>query len=130
MTTKAQQIMDLHKQGKTTRQIAEAVYGKQPDHAAWDRKQAYVRVVVRQREGFGRSEHDRKYMNNGGRDMQNSSRRDRYARDPAFREHRLEQHKRWKKANREHLLAYHRWYRANVRGKRAVAKAIESRHIG
>jgi hypothetical protein len=124
--------MALHRRGKTTRQIAEAVYDLKPNCMAKtiDKYMAYVRVVVRQRKGEGRSEHDIRYMENGGRDLQNNSRRDRYASDPAFRERRLDAFRKWKGANREHLLAYARWYHANVRQPKRVAKRNESRHIG
>ncbi len=130
--TKKEQIMALHKQGKTTRQIAEAVYGLKPDCMAKtiDKYMAYVRVVTRQRKGSGRSEHDRKYMESGGRDLQNNRRRDRYASDPAFREYRLDTYRKWKAANQGHVLAYARWYHANVRQPKRVAKRNESRHIG
>ncbi len=130
--TKKEQIMALHAKGKTTRQIAEAVYGLQPDCMAKtvDKYMAYVRVVTRQRKGAGHSKNDRKYLENGGRDLQNNRRRDRYASDPAFRQYRLDTYQKWKAENLDHVLAYARWYDANVRRPKRVAKRNESRHIG
>ena len=60
--TKAKRILKLHSAGKTTREIAVAVSGLKPDapHKVADRKMAYVRVVLRQRQrkGTGASKHD------------------------------------------------------------------------
>ncbi len=87
--TKAQQIMNLHKQGHSTREIAEAVYGQQPDYASWDRKMAYVRIVIRQRKGTRYSANDGRYLMRkfGGktpREAHKLRQRERY-RDPAYR---------------------------------------------
>jgi hypothetical protein len=49
--TKSAQIMELYAQGLSTREIAEKV----------GCKIEYVRVVARQRKGFGESENDRRY---------------------------------------------------------------------
>lgn len=57
MTTKAAQIMALHQQGKTTREIALEVYGE-----ATASQLAYVRIVVYQRKGTGVSPADRRYV--------------------------------------------------------------------
>ena len=61
MTTKVALIMALHAEGKTTRQIAEAVYGNLTSYAERDRKMAYVRVALRQRKNNGKSKADRAY---------------------------------------------------------------------
>ncbi len=62
--TKKDRILALHQEGKTTRQIAEAVYRlpKCAKQKEADRKMAYVRVVLRQRKGSGESEIDRRYV--------------------------------------------------------------------
>lgn len=60
MSTKKQQIMALHARGKSTREIAAAVYGLSTS-TPWreaDRRMAYVRVVIRQRKGGNSSAHD------------------------------------------------------------------------
>ena len=49
MSTKASQIMALHREGKCTRDIALQVYGE-----VTESRLAYVRIVARQRNGNGR----------------------------------------------------------------------------
>lgn len=111
--TKASQIMALHKQGKTTRQIAEAVYGLQPDcmPKVVDKYMAYVRVVVRQRKGSGRSEHDLKYMNNGGQAKASARKRMLYHTDQDYRAADLARTAAWQRANRTKRNASQKRYR-------------------
>lgn len=87
MTTKKDRILALHQEGKTVRQIAEVVYGlpKGANHKERDRKMAYIRVVLNQRKGGSESDADRRYMDNGGREVRNLRKQERYATDPVFR---------------------------------------------
>ncbi len=100
--TKAATIMALHAEGKTTKQIAEAVYGAQLSYAAWDRRMAYVRVVLRQRQGGGQSQHDIAYRRSSERYQKYH--RDyayrRYHSDPEFRDAVLERGKAARRAAR------------------------------
>ena len=57
MATLAAKILALNDGKKSTREIAEKVYGK-----ATDKQMAYVRVVLRQRRGTRSSENDRGYI--------------------------------------------------------------------
>ena len=57
--TKAAAIMALAGEGKTTREIAIAVYGPRCNVRT---KAAYVRVVLRQRKGRGESDVDRRHV--------------------------------------------------------------------
>lgn len=61
--TKSDRIMALHAQGLSTRQIAERVYGinAKTSRKLADRKMAYVRIVVRQRQGGSKSPADTRY---------------------------------------------------------------------
>lgn len=61
--TKNKRIMAMHARGLNTRQIAQAIYGKEDmvDIKVRDRRMSYVRVVIRQRKGKGMSEFDRAY---------------------------------------------------------------------
>ena len=76
--------MALHAQGKTTRQIAEAVYGKDCDVSV---KMAYVRTVVFQRKGGSRSPHDDAWLLRkfGGKTVAEAY-RNRWKQDPTYRE--------------------------------------------
>jgi hypothetical protein len=58
--SKAEQIRELAEQGLTTHQIARKVYGLGPDASSKDvdRKAAYARVVLRQRDTRGLSAAD------------------------------------------------------------------------
>lgn len=90
--TKAARIMALHKQRKTTREIAMAVY-QLPKDAPWevvDRKAAYVRVVIGQRQGVSYSAAETRYLlkKYGGKTVQEASatrERIRYATNPSRR---------------------------------------------
>jgi hypothetical protein len=87
MTTKASQIMALHKQGHTTRVIAEIVYGLTDEipYKTWDQRMAYVRIVVKQRKGKSLSVADKRYLKNGGREKRAQNFVRRYWDDPKFR---------------------------------------------
>ena len=102
MSSKKDRIMALHKQGKTTRQIAAKIYLLQTDAPSdeWDRKMAYVRVVIRQRKGTGRSPTDRRYMAAGGQEAWNARRRLRWQTDSAYRERELLRCAAWAAINR------------------------------
>lgn len=88
---KTEQIMTLHSQGKTTWEIAREVYAL-PNWASRedvDRKAAYVRVVLRQRNGRGLSKTDERYLKRryGTRTVKEAHKlqaRERYA-DPVLR---------------------------------------------
>lgn len=58
MTTLAAKILALNDGKRTTREIAELVYGK----GCPEKRLAYVRVVLRQRKGSCSSENDRRYL--------------------------------------------------------------------
>ncbi len=119
--TKAQMILDLHKQGKTTRQIAEAVYGLQPDcmARAIDKHMAYVRVVVRQRRGSRRSATDQRYLDSGGYAKAAARHMERYKTDPEFRARSAARTAAWQIANRAKRNASQRRYRER---QKAVAE--------
>lgn len=112
--TKAEQIMRLHRQGKTTRGIATAVYGLPDDapNSITDKRMAYVRVVLRQRQGHS-SLSDKRYLSTKG----NRRRRVRYRDDPIYRERRNELTKAWRQANREYCNAQRRARRAQLRAE-------------
>lgn len=96
VVTKREQIIALHRLGKTVRSIAVEVYGlglNLPSRDI-DRKAAYVRVVLRQRTPEGISKFDRAYRSTDNakayhrrwmKDWQNQ----RYQTDTEFREKRL-----------------------------------------
>lgn len=98
--TKAARIMELHAQGKSTRQIAVEVYGVPEDaaYAEWDKRMAYIRIVVRQRKG-GKS---------GPADK-------RYDATPEGKAVRLGRVTRWQKRNPKKVQA---WARARYRRNR------------
>ena len=101
MTTKKNRILALHAQGKTTREIAKAVYGV-PDSAPGkvaDRKMAYVRVVTKARKNAGRSETDRRYMDSGGRKKARDRQRHLYQTNDAWRQLYREKQNEWKRAD-------------------------------
>ena len=87
MTTKKDRILALHKEGKTTREIAEVVYKlrKGAPQKEADKRMAYIRVVLNQRKGGSYSDADRRYMDNGGREVRNLRKQERYATDRVFR---------------------------------------------
>ena len=119
--TKAQQILALSAEGHTTRVIAGIVYGLDDDApgADWDRRMAYVRVVLRQRrEGTGASIYDRRYWDARGRDRQ----RERYHIDPDFRARKVRSTRVWQSENRDHLREYRRQYDAKRRAERLSAQ--------
>ena len=116
MTSKKDLILALHAQGKTTREIAKAVYGV-PDSAPQkvaDRKMAYIRVVLRQRKGGGASDIDRRSLmrrfgaktyqeairirNAGNRDYRAAWQKRKYHSNPAYRAAKLAYHRRWRMA--------------------------------
>lgn len=82
--TKASQIMALHAQGLSTREIALEVYGE-----AIDKRMAYVRIVVRQRKGgTGITEATKRWQANNPRTyraMRNKRHAERYATEPVFK---------------------------------------------
>ena len=110
MFTKAQMIMDLHAKGKTTRQIALAIYGPMAGKVL-QTKMAYVRVVCRQRGGSGRSDTDRKYLDGGGRARAAARINVRYRTDPEFRALALARTATWQRSNRAKRAASQRAYR-------------------
>ena len=119
--TKAQQILALNAEGHTTRVIAGIVYGLNDDApiADWDRRMAYVRVVLRQRrEGTGASIYDRRYWDARGRDRQ----RERYHIDPDFRAQKVRSARVWRSKNRDHIREYMRQYDAKRRAERLSAQ--------
>ena len=90
--TKSAQIMALHKQGKTTREIALKIYGAGCDVRV---KMAYVRVVVNQRKGSGMSKHDKAYQaaeeaQTRRRAYQRGYNKRRYHSDPVWRQAKLD----------------------------------------
>lgn len=96
--TKSAQIMALHKRGKTTREIAMAVYGLAPDptRQVIDRKMAYVRVVLRQRKGQGTSPANTRYLISKGYKKTWQRNKERYHNDPAYRaKYRSRQRRRY-----------------------------------
>lgn len=121
--TKKDQIMALHREGRTTRQIACEVYGLPLDapKKVADRKMAYIRVVIRQRKGTSQSAADVTYLvrkygsvanghrvrNAGQRDYRSARHKRLYHTDPAWRQRKLDREKAyyWKmKAARESAM--------------------------
>lgn len=99
-------IRALYAKGRTTRQIAEAVYGitSETPHKEADRKMAHIRVVARQRNG-GYSPAEAKYVMRkwGGKDAREGYRnrsRARYA-DPVKYAKHLESCARYLARKRE-----------------------------
>lgn len=95
-TPKASRIAELHAKGMSTRQIAREVWGLPDDtpHRELDRKMAYVRVVLRQRNGdsYASSPADRRYYESDhGRRRINDRQRSKYALDPEYRQRRRAQ---------------------------------------
>ena len=83
-TTKASQIMALHAEGKSTREIARRVFATD---SPTESNLAYVRVVVGQRRGGGQSANDKAYQRTEAyRRWNNGYWRARYAADAAYRE--------------------------------------------
>lgn len=74
------QIMFFHDGTRSTREIADLVYGAPATHA----QVAHVRVVIRQRKGGGQSGHDKKYQDSlysrGDVDIARASARTAYSR--------------------------------------------------
>lgn len=122
--TKAERIMRLHAQGKTTREIADAMYRvKNATHAERDRRMAYIRVVVRQRKGGKSSEADKRY-----RDMK-------WETDEVYREKKLarwrDHRKRWAQTpeGREYRLQYQRQYQRRRYREDAEYRAKKQAHF-
>lgn len=112
--SKAQQIIALKAQGLNTRQIAIEVYGEDCNVRT---KMAYVRVVLNQRQGSGKSKHDTAYFKR------------RYENDPEFRAKLLAQWaahgKLWKKTE-----AGREYNRECMRKRRVAARsATAANHI-
>ena len=104
--TLAAQIMKLHASGRSTREIALAVYGE-----AGKSRMAYVRVVARQRKGKGASDIDKRYCRSAhGRKALRTYRRNRYWSDGEYRERSIARATKWNRENPEKLRASRRRY--------------------
>lgn len=124
--TKAATIMRLHAEGLSTREIALEVYALDPS-LPWDvldRKMAYVRVVIRQRKGTRQSQHDQRYLANGGQTRQRDRFKERYEADPVVRLTVRKSVTDWQRQNREKYLAYQRHYSQHVRPKKRLAESL------
>lgn len=91
--TKREQIVKLAATGKSTREIAVVVYGR---NANIEVKMAYVRTALRQRTDGSLSKHDKTYLRRkfGGRTMKQTF-RNRWAMDPKFRASHKRAMERW-----------------------------------
>ena len=107
IVTKSDRIVALHLEGKSVREIAIAIYNLNPGLPSRDidRKAAYVRVVLRQRNPEGVSKYDRAYRQSERarayhRDYVRRWQKHRIDSEPAFREMRLAAARAYKRRRR------------------------------
>lgn len=122
MTSKSFQIMSLHAQGLSTRQIASEVYqiSSKAPHKLMASAMAYVRIVTKQRKGRGNSPANKKWRAANAekvRAIWTRSFSKRYSSDPEFRAKRRATHN----ARRKQRYASDPIYRAAEIAKQSAA---------